>query len=190
MPTKEGATISLSKTDTFHTRLAPMAMDTGKIISLIKGNPVIDSSSGFEIERTIPTNGGNKYVLISASGGTCHRSFLVLIDNDGVIEKCAELEANCDGDLSRAFYRYKNFTEESDTVFNIEVITQRVADTSLIDKNGHLKKDLSLDDVKCNIDTVLKRIPVPFLTTDSVPKWPQIWKDLQSDNQKHDTPTS
>jgi hypothetical protein len=176
LPIKDSTTPSSVKTDTSKMTSSPVGLDSNRIVAFVKNNPWIDSSSTFVIERTIMTNGVDKYAIISASSGTCRHSYLVLIDGHQSIEKCVEMEANCDSDLSRASYSYKIFTTTMDTVFNIEIITQRVADTSLVAKNGHLKDDQSLDDVETKTDTVFKRITPTFLTTDSVPRWPKFWR--------------
>lgn len=162
--------------DTIGNKQKSNLLDTNTIISLIKKNPRIDENSEIEIIRHIESGIGDKYIVASANTGTCHRTYLLLLDNSNNIKKCVELEANCDSDLSRASYKYKIYSEESDTVFNVKEITQSAIDSNLIDKNGRLKNGYSLDDVNCRNDTVLRRITFSILIRDTIPQWPNIWK--------------
>lgn len=151
-------------------------LDTSTIITLVKGNPDIDSSAEFSVVKIMDRNDGNKYVIVSANTGTCQRSYFLMFDKKNHVKKCAELEANCDSDLSMATHAYKVYTEEPDTSFKIEEITQAATDSTLIDKRGRLKNGHSLDDVNCKIDTITKVINFSIIGSDSIPQWPHIWR--------------
>jgi hypothetical protein len=157
-------------------KLVIRSFDTATIISALKSNPAIPSNSEFEVVKILSFNTGDKYVLVNANTGTCARAYFLWFDKNNSLIKCAELEANCDSDLSRAIYRYKTMSEISDTEYYVEHITQAALDSSLITRNGHLKDGHSLDDVKCRNDTASVKITPAYLKTDSVPNWPQIWK--------------
>jgi len=152
------------------------SLDTAAIVSALKSNPAIQNSSEFEVTNIVSLSTGDKYVVVSANTGTCERIYFLWFGKGNNLIKCAEIEANCDSDLSRAVYRYKTMSQQSDTEFYVEHITQAALDSNLVDKHGHLKNGNSLDDVKCSYDTLSTIITPSFLRTDSVPNWPQLWK--------------
>ncbi|HSC38321.1 MAG TPA: hypothetical protein VLD19_10630, partial [Chitinophagaceae bacterium] len=146
--------------------------DSNKVLELLKNNPSIGADGNLSIDEAFTLH-GHLFLLVGKGTGTCKFTYL-LTYKEGHILKCAELEVNSDADLSWAYYSYKEFDREQDTLFNIRTITEKVKDTTLIE-DGHLKGRHTLEDVATVKDTLSVHFSASTLLDPYTPGWPVIW---------------
>ena len=91
------------------------------------------------------------YCIYKQIDGVCERYFLATLVNKKQAENL-EIGYNCDHDLSRPSYTWKEFVIKSSNIILTAEYTESVHD-SLMDENGWMKKEYDFLDAEKLVDT-------------------------------------
>ena len=99
-----------------------------------------------EVSKYVILNDSISYCLKKKNTGTCQKEFIITFNKKVEVAEF-ELSRNCDHDLSRPYYRWKEFKRVSDTTFQIVEIVERVP-AEFVDENGMVKEQFDYYEIK------------------------------------------